>query len=596
MKRLQLNMFKVFALLAVLTVAMSGCQKEEEVFPLPTVSSSGTLAGIIGATVQVKATINAPAGIKSITVLKNGAAFDSKVLAGEKTFEYIKDYVIDGTAGSAVNFTIQVTDNKNQVSSLVAIPVTVSAIPPKTIVNIEGVLEGNVSWTKDKIYRLKGFVRVGEEAVAGTVTKVGVLTIQAGTTIIGDIDTKGTLVVQRGSKVIAEGTAAEPIVFTSGQAIGARNPGDWGGVVLCGKAVNNQGANIELEGAYKGFHGGTTDDDNSGVLKYVRIEYAGVPIIPNAEINSLTMGSVGSGTKLEYVQASYGLDDSFEWFGGTVNAKYLIAYKGTDDDFDGDFGWTGTVQFALGYRDGNLADGSGSNGFEIDNDAAGSSKTPFTAPTFANVSIIGPRATATSYVDFNFQNGAQLRRNNKIKIYNTFITGYPTGLYIDSQAPGASANALAGDLVTKNVVIAGTPGWPSKSTDNGAGTGFSTVSTNPNIWGLGVAVANEEQRGKGANGGVATSILIGTETPTVWFKAIAGNKVLTSTENTGISTALWSTRPTFTLTAGKTESLIGTALPTLTGTTATDYVGAFKDTDWTATWAEFSPNTVLYLK
>jgi hypothetical protein len=585
MKRLQLNMFKVFAVLAVFAVTLTGCQKEEEVFPLPTVSSSGTLAGIIGATVQVKATINAPAGIKSITVLKNGAAFDSKVLAGEKTYEYIKDYVIDGTAGTAVNFTIQVTDNKNQVSSLVAIPVTVSAIPPKTIVDIEGVLEGNVSWTKDKIYRLKGFVRVGEEAVAGTVTKVGVLTIQAGTTIIGDINTKGTLVVQRGSKVIAEGTAAEPIVFTSGQAVGARNPGDWGGVVLCGKAVNNQGANIELEGAYKGFHGGTADDDNSGVLKYVRIEYAGVPIIPNAEINSLTMGSVGSGTKLEYVQASYGLDDSFEWFGGTVNAKYLIAYKGTDDDFDADFGWSGTVQFALGYRDGNLADGSGSNGFEVDNDANGSANTPFTSPTFANVSIVGPRGSNTSYVDLNFQNGAQLRRNNKIKIYNTFITGYPTGLYIDSQKGSAKANALAGDLVTKNVVIAGTA-------SHGTG-GFGGGNTN--IYGLGVAVSDVEQLAKSST---SVSILIGTDSPTTWFKAIAGNKVLTTTANTGISSSLWavSGRPTFTLTAGGSESLIGTALPTLTGTTATDYVGAFKDTDWTATWAEFAPNTVLYLK
>ena len=578
-------MFKVFAALAVFSVLLTGCQKEEEVFPLPTVSSTGTLAGIIGSTVQVKATINAPAGIKSITVLKNGAAFDSKVLAGEKTYEYIKDYVIDGTAGTAVNFTIQVTDNKNQVSSLVAIPVTVSAIPPKTIVDIEGVLEGNVSWTKDKIYRLKGFVRVGEEAVAGTVTKVGVLTIQAGTTIIVDINTKGTLVVQRGSKVIAEGTAAEPIVFTSGQAVGARNPGDWGGVVLCGKAVNNQGANIELEGAYKGFHGGTADDDNSGVLKYVRIEYAGVPIIPNAEINSLTMGSVGSGTKLEYVQASYGLDDSFEWFGGTVNAKYLIAYKGTDDDFDADFGWSGTVQFALGYRDGNLADGSGSNGFEVDNDANGSANTPFTSPTFANVSIVGPRGSNTSYVDLNFQNGAQLRRNNKIKIYNTFITGYPTGLYIDSQKGSAKANALAGDLVTKNVVIAGTA-------SHGTG-GFGGGNTN--IYGLGVAVSDVEQLAKSST---SVSILIGTDSPTTWFKAIAGNKVLTTTANTGISSSLWavSGRPTFTLTAGGSESLIGTALPTLTGTTATDYVGAFKDTDWTATWAEFAPNTVLYLK
>jgi hypothetical protein len=432
---------------------------------------------------------------------------------------------------------------------------------------------------------LKGFVRVGEELVAGTVTKVGNLTIEAGTTIIGDIATKGTLVVHRGSKLNAVGTAAAPIVFTSGQAVGARNPGDWGGVVLCGKAVNNQGANIELEGAYKGFHGGTTNDDNSGTLKYVRIEYAGVPIIPNAEINSLTMGSVGSGTTLEYVQASYGLDDSFEWFGGTVNAKYLIAYKGTDDDFDCDFGWSGTVQFALGYRDGNLADGSGSNGFEVDNDANGSANTPFTAPTFANVSIIGPRGSNTSYVDLNFQNGAQLRRNNKIKIYNTFITGYPTGLYIDSQKGSAKANALAGDLVTKNVVIAGTA-------SHGTG-GFGGGNTN--IYGLGVAISDVEQLAKSST---SASILIGTETPTVWFKAIAGNKVLTTTANTGISSNLWavSGRPTFTLTAGGSESLIGTNLPTLTGTTATDYVGAFKDTDWTATWAEFAPNTVLYLK
>jgi hypothetical protein len=585
MKRLQLNMFKVFALLAVLSVSMSSCQKEEEVFPLPTVSSSGTLAGIIGATVQVKATINAPAGIKSITVLKNGAPFDSKVLAGEKTYEYIKDYVIDGTAGTAVNFTIQVTDNKNQVSSLVAIPVTVSAIPPKTIVDVEGVIEGNVTWTKDKIYRLKGFVRVGEELVAGTVTKVGNLTIEAGTTIIGDIATKGTLVVHRGSKLNAVGTAAAPIVFTSGQAVGARNPGDWGGVVLCGKAVNNQGANIELEGAYKGFHGGTANDDNSGTLKYVRIEYAGVPIVPNAEINSLTMGSVGSGTTLEYIQASFGLDDSFEWFGGTVNAKYLIAFKGTDDDFDADFGWSGTVQFALGYRDGNLADASGSNGFEVDNDAAGSANTPFTSPTFANVSIIGARASTTSFVDLNFQNGAQLRRNNKIKIYNTFITGYPTGLYIDSQRGAAKTNAANGELVTQNVVIAGTSGFGT----GGFGGG------NPNIYGLGVAVSDVEQLAKTSTN---TPILIGGATPTDWFKAISGNKVLTSTTNTGISTDLWplSGRPTFTLTAGKSESLIGTNLPTLAGTIATDYVGAFKDTDWTATWAEFAPNTVLYLK
>ncbi len=588
MKRLQTNMFKVFAVLTIAVVTLAGCTKEEEVFPVPTISASGTLAGIPGATVTVKASINAPAGIKSITVLKNGAPFDSKIMAGEKTAEYSKDYVVEGTAGATVNFTVQVTDVKNQVSSLVAIPVTVSVVPPKTIIDVQGVIEGNVTWTKDKIYRLKGYVRVGEEAVSGTITKKGQLTIQAGTIIIGDKATKGTLIVQRESKLIAEGTAAEPIIFTSAEGIGSRSPGDWGGVVICGKAPNNLTGVAELEGGYKGFHGGTVADDNSGSLKYVRIEYAGIPLNPNQEINSLTMGSVGSGTKIEYIMASFGLDDSFEWFGGTVNCKYLVAYKGTDDDFDMDNGYSGTIQFGLGYRDGNLADVSGSNGFEIDNDAAGSNLAPFTSATLANFSIIGAKGKSSDYLDANFQNGAQLRRNAKVKIYNTFITGYPAGLYIDSQRGAAKTNAANGELIVKNVVIAGTTGWGS--------TGFTSL--NSGLYGFGVPVVNEEQIARtGSAGTVATRpIEIGTVSASAWFAAIAGNKTLTSTANTGISSALWSARPTLTLTAGASESLIGTALPTLAGTTATDFVGAFKDSDWTAGWSEFNPNSIVYIK
>ena len=588
MKRLQTNMFKVFAVLTIAVVTLAGCTKEEEVFPVPTISTSGTLAGIPGATVTVKASINAPAGIKSITVLKNGAPFDSKIMAGEKTAEYSKDYVVEGTAGVTVNFTVQVTDVKNQVSSLVAIPVTVSVVPPKTIIDVEGVIEGNVTWTKDKIYRLKGYVRVGEEAVSGTITKKGQLTIQAGTIIIGDKATKGTLIVQRESKLIAEGTASEPIIFTSAEGIGSRSPGDWGGVVICGKAPNNLTGVAELEGGYKGFHGGTVADDNSGSLKYVRIEYAGIPLNPNQEINSLTMGSVGSGTKIEYIMASFGLDDSFEWFGGTVNCKYLVAYKGTDDDFDMDNGYSGTVQFGLGYRDGNLADVSGSNGFEIDNDAAGSNLAPFTSATLANFSIIGAKGKSSDYLDANFQNGAQLRRNAKVKIYNTFITGYPAGLYIDSQRGAAKTNAANGELIVKNVVIAGTTGWGT--------TGFTSL--NSGLYGFGVPVVNEEQIARtGSAGTVATRpIEIGTVSASAWFAAIAGNKTLTSTANTGISSALWSARPTLTLTAGASESLIGTALPTLAGTTATDFVGAFKDSDWTAGWSEFNPNSIVYIK
>jgi hypothetical protein len=301
------------------------------------------------------------------------------------------------------------------------------------------------------------------------------------------------------------------------------------------------------------------------------------------------MGSVGSGTKIEYIMASFGLDDSFEWFGGTVNCKYLVAYKGTDDDFDMDNGYSGTVQFGLGYRDGNLADVSGSNGFEIDNDAAGSNLAPFTAATLVNFSIIGAKGKSSDYLDANFQNGAQLRRNAKVKIYNTFITGYPAGLYIDSQRGAAKTNAANGELIVKNVVIAGTTGWGS--------TGFTSL--NSGLYGFGVPVVNEEQIARtGATGTVATRpIEIGAGvSASAWFAAIAGNKTLTSTANTGISSALWSARPTLTLTAGTSESLIGTALPSLPNTDATDFVGAFKSTDWTAGWAEFNPNSIVYIK
>jgi hypothetical protein len=192
-------------------------------------------------------------------------------------------------------------------------------------------------------------------------------------------------------------------------------------------------------------------------------------------------------------------------------------------------------------------------------------------------------------LDFNFQNGAQLRRNNKLKIYNTFITGYPTGLYIDSQAGSAKTNAANGELIVKNVVIAGTSGWGT--------SGFTAL--NSNVYGFGVPVADEEQIAKtNSSGTVATKpIEIGAGVKASdRFKAIAGNKVLTSTANTGISSALWSARPTLTLTAGTSESLIGTALPSLPNTEATDFVGAFKATDWTAGWCEFNPNGVLYIK
>lgn len=579
------RLFAASAMAVSAVFVLNACKEDEEVFPAPTASAGAEASGIPGAKVNVTASISAPAGLKTLTVLKNGAPFDTKTYTdGATSDNYSKEYTIDNLAsGATVNFTVIATDTKNQASAPVTFTVKVTAVPPKEVVVVKGLLTGNITWTKNKIYKISGFVRVGgdttETTAAGVAT--GTLTIEAGTVIIGERSTKGTLIIQRGSKIIANGTASEPIVFTSERGVGEREAGDWGGLVICGKAKNNlPGGSAQLEGSYKGWHGGSDDADNSGSLKYVRVEYAGVPINPNQEINSFTFGSVGNGTTIEYLQASYGGDDSYEWFGGTVNAKYLVAYRGLDDDFDMDNGFRGFIQFAVGLRGATNADQSGSNGFEVDNDGQGTSATPFTSPTLANVSLIGAKQSQETFISTLFQNGMHLRRNNKIKVYNTFVTGYPNGVYIDGST--TAANAVAGDLVLNNVVLAGVTGWGT----NGFGQGAATQPQGFPVRDINTATP-------------AADLLIGTVKPSAWFAAQTGNKAVASWSTTGISNTVFGTgRPTFTITTTAADALTkGTTANTLPAFfTATDYVGAFKDTDWTATWAEFNPSSIIYIK
>jgi hypothetical protein len=561
----------------------NACKQEEEIGPAPTITAGSAATSTVGAVAKVTATINAPEGLKTLTVLKNGQTFDSKTYTGETTDSYTKDYTVENLpVGSSVVFTFQATDQKNQSSTVSTQVITVSAVPAKPVVTVQGVLTGNISWTKGNIYKLVGFVRLGADttetfsATAATAT----LTIEAGTTIIGDRASKATLIVQRGSKIIANGTADAPIVFTSERGVGQRESGDWGGLVICGRAVNNQSTGdkgIQLEGSYKGWHGGSNDADNSGSLKYVRVEYAGVPINPNQEVNSFTMGSVGSGTTMEYLQASYGLDDSFEWFGGTVNGKYLIAYRGLDDDFDMDFGFRGNLQFIVGMRGATLADQSGSNGFEVDNDGQGTANTPYTAPVISNASLIGPKETNATSISPQFQNGMHLRRNNKIKVYNSVVTGYPNGIFIDGT--NTQDNAKAGDLVLNRVIVAGVAGWGT----GGFGEG-TTVAPN----GFAVRDVNTATP--------AAAITVGSDKPSVWFAAQSGNKILTTYAGLGLNQSVFqAVTPTFTLANGGTLAT-GGILPTGTFFSAATFIGAFGSEDWTVKWSNFNPGTTDYNK
>ena len=316
---------------------------------------------------------------------------------------------------------------------------------------------------KKGVYDLRGWVYVVDGSE---------LYIEPGTIIKGEKASKASLIIERGGKLFAEGTKTQPIVFTSAEAPGSRKPGDWGGLIVCGKAKNNL-AEMTIEGGPRSKHGGSDDNDNSGIIRFVRVEFAGFPFATDQEINGITFGSVGRGTTIDHVQVSYSNDDSFEWFGGSVNAKYIVAYHGWDDDFDTDNGFSGNVQYALSVRNPRIADASVSNTFESDNNSSGNTAAPFTKAVFSNVTLVGPMVAdaafqnTSDYINggsYNPNNGSrlgqyqaavQIRRNSKLSIFNSVAAGFPVGLILDNEKGTAQAWAANGELSVDNFVFAG---------------------------------------------------------------------------------------------------------------------------------------------
>ncbi|MGG9961804.1 hypothetical protein [Ferruginibacter sp. SUN106] len=336
--------------------------------------------------------------------------------------------------------------------------------PTGQTITLQGRINADTVLRKANTYILKGLVyMVGNHT----------MTVEAGTTVKGSFSGSdvAALIITRGSKLVAIGTPTEPVVFTSASP----NPqsGDWGGIVLCGKAGYNLSYNginglFQVEGGIDNANGDglagsgdavaptVVDNDNSGTLQYVRIEYAGYAYQPDKEINSLTLACVGSGTTIDHVQTIYAKDDAFEWFGGSVNCKYLIAYKTQDDDFDTDNGFSGKVQFGLIIRDSLIADISKSEAFESDNNATGTTGTPKTKAIFSNITAIGPKATLANTGNSLFLAGAQIRRNSGISIFNSIIVGWPLGIYIDATTGTSTAlNIEDSTLRLRNVTLAG---------------------------------------------------------------------------------------------------------------------------------------------
>ena len=363
---------------------------------------------------------------------------------------------------------------------------TTTVTPPPATENtiLEGRITENRTLKAAYTYKLRGLVYV---------TNGAVLTIEPGTKIVGETGQKGGLIITRNAKISANGTFDKPIIFTSESSTPVR--GDWAGLVILGNAPTNASFNGvqgvgEVEGGVNnsdglGLYGGTNPADNSGILKYVRIEYAGYAFLPDKEINGLTFGGVGNQTIIDYVEVAYANDDSFEWFGGTVNCTHLISFRTLDDDFDTDNGFSGKVQFGIAVRDSSVADISKSEGFESDNDANGSTLTPQTKAVFSNMTIVGPMATSSNVGNNLFLAAAQIRRNSSISIFNSVIVGWPIGLLIDASKGSPTDNNIPGSLFVQNTIIAGcitpvkyvvSPTAPTGSTDATILAWFNTLA------------------------------------------------------------------------------------------------------------------------
>ena len=404
------------------------------------------------------------------------------------------------------------------------------------------------------------------------------ITIQPGTLILGNKPTTGTLIITRGAQIFAQGTVNHPIVFTSAFAPGARNPGDWGGIILLGAAPTNK-VDPVIEGGIisgscgggSGTYGGNNANDNSGVLSYIRIEYAGYRFQVNNEINGLTMGGVGAGTQIDHIQVSYSLDDSYEWFGGTVNCKYLVCYGGTDDEQDTDFGFSGHVQFVLGLRDPDYWDTTGqSNGFESDNDGSSTSTdNPHTHAIFSNVTLIGPeRNNAEVPLDplSTAQYGALIRRSSQECIYNSCIMGYPWNLAIRDAT--TQSFATGGQLQIRNTSF--------QATTIPAG---STTTLEHSTW-------------AGIESWFATPA----------FSLVNSNAAVRQPDTIKLNdmSNLLNPDPR----PQTTSELVGTAdfsNPNLAGFDVVSYRGAFppvnaasKQSIWTAYWTNFDPQNTVY--
>ena len=417
---------------------------------------------------------------------------------------------------------------------------------------LPGEISGDLTLDASKTYRVIGFVNVQPG---------GTLTIPAGTKIIGYRGDRGTIQALRGEgsgasgKIIAQGTSDNPIVFTSGEDVGSRSRGDIGGIVLNGLAVNNVPGGSRVGEGGAGAGGGNDDTDNSGSLSYVRVEWGGTVISEGNEINGFSFNSVGSGTTLDHLQSHFIADDGFEWWGGTVSAKYLISSGVDDDNFDQDNGWRGTFQFAVAVQDPQI----GNRGFECNNDDDGTSNMPISHPTGYNITLVG---------------GADTKEND--------------GMVFRANFSGIFKNIIVANFVAQGIRIDG-----AGSSDNymtaPVGSDSSLELSSIMIWCKGDAATNNDgdttilHPGK-VSGFTDAEVLAKLKANKV-FAADPGFGFTLGSDPFSASASAPDLIPTATAATDSATSISAGGI-----VTATNYIGAFdpNGTNWMSGWTEWA--------
>lgn len=408
-------------------------------------------------------------------------------------------------------------------------------------------IKADTTWTAGKTYVLNKHIFV----------ESGTLRIEPGVTVRGKQGS--SLIITREARLHAEGTVDKPIVFTSAEPVGQREAGDWGGVVLLGKADLNIPDVTEqsIEGFAVGadqrtLYGGDDDAHDCGSLRYVRIEFAGFKLLNNSELNGLTFGACGSATQVDYVQVHRGLDDGVEMFGGTTNLKHVVVTLTDDDGLDWDYGYRGQVQFLIVQQGENL----GNNGIEADNYSKAPNATPRAEPELWNVTLIGrPSGGSEKPIAMTLKAGTAGKLNNFIVM--DFAEGH-----IDVNDPdgtGSAARVLDGSLTIRNSLF------------------WNLVGSNTEL----VAETKDNDNGLDEHAAFVAN--------TVGPQANTGNRfahpMLTDASNTEA--------PNFQPKAGSPALNPDVAVPTATGgffDTSARFIGAVGTTDWTAGWTAYPKN------